>query len=136
MARVVVSTDGYVGVDGAGWAFVVHGEGHETVERGSLPECPSHLAEWCAVERALEWCERALEDGDELELRTDSALVAKGLARRNPAMSGEAALKRAACRQAISRLASLGIRVQVVRVARAANAEADGEARRVGLGIL
>lgn len=136
VARVVISTDGYVGPTGAGWAFVVHGEGHETVERGSLPDCPSHLAEWCAVEQALAWCERALASGDDLELRTDSALVAKGLARRSPAMGGEAAVKRAACRQAIARLAGAGVKVKVLRVARAANAEADGEARRVGLGIL
>lgn len=136
VARVVISTDGYVGAQGAGWAFVVHGEGHEAVERGSLPDCPSHLAEWCAVERALAWAEGSLGRGDELELRTDSALVAKGLARRNPAMSGEAAIKRAACRQALARLAGVGVRVRVVRVARSANAEADGEARSAGLGIL
>lgn len=136
VARVVISTDGYVGAEGAGWAFVVHGEGHEVVERGALPDCPSHLAEWCAVERALGWAEGALAHGDELELRTDSALVAKGLARRNPAMSGEAAAKRAACRQAIARLAQEGVKVRVVRVARSANVEADGEARSAGLGIL
>lgn len=136
MARVVISTDGYVGPQGAGWAFVVHGEGHEFVDRGGLPDCPSHLAEWCAVEQALAWARRFLGHGDELELRTDSALVAKGLARRNPAMSGEAAVKRAACRQAIAALARDGVKVKVLRVDRAANAEADGEARRVGLGIL
>lgn len=133
---MVISTDGYVGAAGAGWAFVVHGEGHEAVERGVLPDCPSHLAEWCAVEQALAWAQRVLARGDDLELRTDSALVAKGLARRNPAMSGEAAAKRAACRQAIARLAENGVRVKVLRVARSANAEADGEARRVGMGIL
>lgn len=136
VARVVISTDGYVGADGAGWAFVVHGEGHHVVERGVLPDCPSHYAEWVAVERALGWSERALGGGDELELRTDSALVAKGLARRRPAMSGEAAAKRAACRQALARLALSGVKVNVVRVARTANAEADGEARRVGVGSL
>jgi ribonuclease HI len=136
VARVVISTDGYVGTDGAGWAFVVHGEGHEAVERGVLPDCPSHLAEWCAVERALAWARAALAAGDDLELRTDSALVAKGLARRSPAMSGEAAVKRAGCRQTIAALAREGVKVRVVRVARAANAEADGEARRVGMGTL
>lgn len=132
VARVVISTDGYVGALGAGWAFVVHGDGHEAVQRGELPDCPSHLAEWTAVERALAWSRATLRHGDEVELRTDSALVAKGLARRTPAMAGEAAVKRAACRKALARLAEIGVQVRVVRVPRALNAEADGEARRVG----
>lgn len=131
VALVTISTDGYVGVDGAaGWAFVARGPDRAATSlRGALPTCPSHLAEWTAVRRALEWAEETLEDGDRLELRTDSALVAKGLASRRPLMTGEAADVRAECRKALARLASRGIRAKVTRVDRAENAEADAQAR-------
>src|SRR5437764_14055863 len=43
---VVVWTDGYVGDEGAGWAFVAKPKG--VVRRGALPACPSHEAEWRA----------------------------------------------------------------------------------------
>jgi ribonuclease HI len=128
---VLVATDGYVGEDGraAAWAFVVSGA-RQAREAGALPGGPSHLAEWTAVSRALAWAEARLDAGDELELRTDSALVAKGLASRRPEMSGEAAELRAACRQALARLAGRGVRARVVRVRREENEEADAEARR------
>lgn len=124
-----IATDGYVGGGTAGWAFVAAREGAESVERGALPECPSHVAEWVAMRRALEWAERALAPGDALRLQTDSALVAKGLASRRPEMGGEAAEHRAACRQALARLAERGVRARVSRVGRAENARADAEAR-------
>jgi ribonuclease HI len=123
----VVSTDGYVGDEGAGWAFVARPG--DIVRRGALARCPSHEAEWRAMAEALAWAEAALAEGDELELRTDSALVAKGLASRRPAMSGVAAEARAACRQALARLAGRGVRAKVLRVDRSRNEEADGEAR-------
>jgi len=124
---VVLSTDGYVGEDGAGWAFVARPG--DVVRRGALPACPSHVAEWRAMREALAWAEEALQPGDSLEIRTDSALVAKGLASRRPSMSGEAAEARAACRQVLARLAQRGVRAKVLRVDRSANVEADGQAR-------
>jgi hypothetical protein len=78
---------------------------------------------------ALAWAEATLAEGDALELRTDSALVAKGLASRRPAMSGEAAEARAACRQALARLGQRGVKARVQRIGREENVEADGQAR-------
>lgn len=130
MARVELATDGYVGDGLAGWAFVAWDEDGERADgSGALPECPAHLAEWTAVQRALVWAEHALARGDALVLRTDSALVAKGLASRRPGMSGEAAQLRAACRQALARLGERGIRAKVERVDRGANERADALAR-------
>lgn len=127
--RVVVWTDGYVGAEGAGWGFLARrGEGAIT-DRGPLPPCPSHEAEWTAVLRALAWALGALEAGDELEVRTDSALVAKGLASRRPEMSGVAGEMRAQARRTLAALAERGVRSRVVRVARTENTEADGLAR-------
>jgi ribonuclease HI len=125
---VSVWTDAYVGEDGAGWAFIVHPGGFS--RHGALNPCTSHEAEWAAVCEALAWAERELADGDALELRTDSALVAKGLASRRPAMSGPAAEARASCRQALARMGARGIRTKILRVDRSENAEADGLARR------
>jgi len=131
MVRVVVSTDGFVGADGqAGWAFVARGEGVDVARRGALGPVPSHLAEWTAASQGLAWAEEALAPGDELVLRTDSALVAKGLASRRPHMSGEAAELRAACRQRLARLAERGVAAKVERVGREANEEADRLSRR------
>lgn len=127
MTEHVVSTDGYVGAQGAGWAFVAWPEG--VVRRGALPACPPHEAEWRAVCEALAWAEERLAPGDALELRTDSALVAKGLASRRPAMTGAAAEARASCRQALARLAERGVKARVLRVDRTENVEADGQAR-------
>lgn len=128
-----VATDGFVSQDGrAGWAFIAR-DGATGAEMarglGVLEATQSHAAEWVAVVRALAWAERALGDGEALELRVDSALVAKGLASRRPAMSGEAAAMRAACRQALARLSQRGIRTKVVRIRREENAEADALAR-------
>ncbi|HET6405564.1 MAG TPA: hypothetical protein VFH78_13040 [Candidatus Thermoplasmatota archaeon] len=135
MARAVVSTDGYVAHDGrAGWAFVARVEAHAARDSGSLAGVRSHLAEWVAVSRALAWAEATLARGDALELRTDSALVAKGLASRRPEMSGEAGALRAACRQALARLAANGVPAKVVRVPREENDEADALARAAALG--
>ena len=133
--RVLVSSDGFVAEDGsAGWAFVVRIDDAREEHAGAF-DAPttSHLAEWTAVTRALSWAEGALEHGDALELRVDSALVAKGLASRRPEMSGEAGAMRAACRQALARLAQRGIRSKVVRVRREENVEADAAARRASL---
>lgn len=127
VATVVVWTDGYVGDGVAGWAFVARPPG--LVRAGPLAVCPSHEAEWRAATEALAWAEQTLAPGDALELRTDSALVAKGLASRRPAMSGAAAEARAACRQALARLAQRGVRAKVSRVDRTDNAEADAAAR-------
>ncbi|MFA5862674.1 MAG: hypothetical protein WDA16_13370 [Candidatus Thermoplasmatota archaeon] len=129
---VTIATDGFVAADGAGgWAFVARGDGVDVTRRGELRNVAPHLAEWRAMMEALAWAEGALfEAGDEIELRTDSALVAKGLASRKPAMSGEAAEARAACRQALARLGERGIRASVVRVPREANEEADRQSRR------
>lgn len=133
--EVVVWTDGFVAEDGrAGWAFVARGAGVEAREAGALSGVESHLAEWIAVSRALTWAEETLAPGDALVLRTDSALVAKGLASRRPAMSGEAAALRAACRQALARLAAGGVRAKVARVRREENAEADAAARAAAQG--
>ena len=126
MRRVIVSTDGYVGSEGAAWAFVA---GDITRSGVLAPTAPSHVAEWAAVSAALAWAEATLEAGDSIELRTDSALVAKGLASRRPAISGEAAETRAACRQALARLAASGVQAKVVRVRREENSEADAAAR-------
>lgn len=128
MVRVVVSTDGYVSEAGVGgWAFVTsRGESGE----GELFNVAPHVAEWVAMSQALAWAERALTPGDDLVLRTDSALVAKGLAKRKPAMSGEAAQMRAACRQALARLGARGVRAVVERVPREENAAADALSRR------
>src|SRR5438067_10024777 len=126
-------TDGYVGESGvAAWAFVARAAagGLDITHSGTLPaRTPSHMAEWAAASAALAWCEATLERGDSIELRTDSALVAKGLASRRPALSGEAAETRAACRQTLARLAAAGVRAKVVRVRREENAEADAAAR-------
>ena len=132
MRRVVVMTDGYVGERAAGWAFLARaGEEIDIARSGSLsPGTASHEAEWAAVAAALAWAEATLESGDTIELRTDSALVAKGLASRRPEMSGPLAETRAACRQALARLGAAGVRATVVRVRREENAEADALARR------
>lgn len=131
MANFVISTDAHVGDDGdSGWAFVAHGDGLSLHENGPLPKGPSHLAEWRAMAEALRWAMDALAAGDELDLHTDSALVAKGLAARKPAMSGEAAELRAHCRMTLARLGEAGIRVRVRRIQRSANAEADQLARQ------
>lgn len=130
---VTIATDGFVASDGAaGWAFVAHGEGLDVTRRGELSAVPPHLAEWRAMLEALTWAEGAplLARGDELEIRTDSALIAKGLASRKPAMSGQAAESRAACRKVLARLAERGIRARVIRVPREANTEADLHSRR------
>lgn len=121
-------TDGYVAADGrGGWAFVV--PGGDVSEAGALTGAAPHLAEWTAMMNALRWAEETLQPGDALELVTDSALVAKGLASRRPAMSGEAATMRAHCRQALARLGERGVKARVVRVARELNEEADALAR-------
>lgn len=127
---VVVCSDGYVGPDGrGGWAFIARGDGLDARDSGPLENAASHMAEWTAMGRALAWAEAELAPGDALELRTDSALVAKGLASRRPEMSGEAATLRAACRQALARLAAQGVRAKVARVRREENEEADALAR-------
>jgi len=128
VAVVTVWTDGYADAQGAGWAFVARGD-REARRSGALPPCPSHVAEWTATARALAWAEEALADGDELRLRTDSALVAKGLSSRRPRMSGEAAEMRAEARRVLARLGERGVRAKVARVPREENAEADGLAR-------
>lgn len=121
-----IACDGYVGPDGrAAWAWTC-GCGAEAA--GSLPaRTASHLAEWRAAAEAL--AHLARHAPGEVELRVDSALVAKGLASRRPEMSGEAGEVRAACRQALARLADAGVRVRVARVRREENAEADALAR-------
>lgn len=81
------------------------------------------------MSRALEWASEHLEAPQSLEIRTDAALVAKGLASRRPEMHGEAATLRAACRQTLARLAQRGVRAKVVRVPREENEEADALAR-------
>lgn len=124
-----VWTDGYVGPEGAGWAFVARRGAVRHADRGPLAPCPSHEAEWSAVVRALAWALDALEPGDSLLFHTDSALVAKGLASRRPAMSGIAGEMRAEARRRLARLAEAGVRARVVRVPREENAEADGLAR-------
>lgn len=130
MARYQVNTDGYVGSAGAAWAFVATAPMHRRARSGTLPrDVPPHLAEWHAVHAALAWAEAHLERGDEVQLHTDSALVAKGLAKRRPHVGGEAGELRAECRQALSRLAEAGIRVRVSRVRREENADADALAR-------
>jgi ribonuclease HI len=128
--RVLMSSDGYVGEDGAGWAFVVRIDDAREEHGGALEATTSHLAEWTAVSRALAWAEGALEEGDALELRIDSALVAKGLASRRPEMHGEAGALRAGCRQALARLGQRGIKAQVLRVRREENDDADRAAHR------
>lgn len=131
MTRLVIATDGYVASDGhGGWAFIVQGESVHHQESGALHDAPSHLAEWIAVQRALEWASAHAASGDHIDLRTDSALVAKGLASRRPSMSGEASERRAACRIALAALAGRGIRTRVQRVPRHLNAAADEAARR------
>lgn len=128
---VVVCSDGYVAEDGrGGWAFVVRGDGVEASGSGAISGASSHLAEWTAVSRALEWVGEHVEGPQTIELRTDAALVAKGLASRRPEMHGEAASLRAACRQALARLAERGVRAKVVRVPREENEEADALARQ------
>ncbi len=132
MHRVVVTTDGYAGTYGVSWAFIATGPpGTQNVrESGTLsPNVPSHVAEWTAAKHALTWAESTLHRGDNLELRTDSALVAKGLASRRPEMSGEAAHLRAECRQALTRLANAGIHASVTRIRREENEDADTLAR-------
>lgn len=128
--HAVVCSDGFVAQDGrGGWAFVAHSGSAATRGSGALAGAQSHLAEWTAVARALAWAEEALEAGDALELRVDSALVAKGLAARRPAISGEAGALRAACRQTLARLGARGVKARVVRVRREENEEADALAR-------
>lgn len=135
LARLIIHTDGYVASDGRGaWAFVARGDDVHASEAGALEGVESHLAEWIAVTRALAWSEGALARGDSIELRTDSALVAKGLASRRPAMSGPAAELRASCRQALARLAKAGVKAKVVRVPREENEEADALAREAADG--
>lgn len=130
MPHVVVSTDGYRSATGdVGWAFIARADNEIARRHGRLADAPSHLAEWVAVSEALAWAEATLQPGDTLELRTDSALVEKGLARRRPEMHGEAGERRAQARQALARLAARGIRATVTRVGRHENAEADAEAR-------
>lgn len=127
---MVVCSDGFVAEGGAaGWAFVARSERGIARASGPLRAASSHVAEWTAIVRALAWAEETLDTGDTLELRTDSALVAKGLAARRPEMSGEAAVMRAGCRQALARLGARGIKTRVVRVRREENAEADTLAR-------
>lgn len=130
--RVTVWTDGYADADGAGWAFVARGA-REAQASGALPPTPSHLAEWTAALRALAWAEATLEAGEELHVRTDSALVAKGLASRRPRMTGDAAEMRAEARRILARLGERGVRANVQRVPREENAEADGLARAAAL---
>lgn len=138
MARYRISTDGYRAEEGArvavGWAFVAERDGERFVGSGALPDVASHVAEWVAVSEALAWAEERLVEGDTLLVRTDSALVAKGLASRRPEMSGEAAERRAACRQALARLAQRGIKAKVERVGRSENADADAAARQAAGG--
>lgn len=133
MSTVVLSTDGYVGAGGAGWAVVAHTPDGAVRLWGRSAPAPSHLLEWRAATEALRWVEERLRPGDELVFRTDSALVAKGLASRRPAMSGMAAEARAECRQRIARLSSEGIRIRVQRVRREENWEADALAREAAL---
>lgn len=128
MASWTVSADGHVSAAGAAWAFVARADGEEVRRSGPLAGATSHLAEWIAASRALEWAGTALAAGDSLVLRVDSALVAKGLASRRPRMSGEAAALRAEARRMLARLAEAGVRVRVERVAREFNVEADAEA--------
>ena len=135
--RAHVWSDGFAAADGrAGWAFVARDDDGSESGRaaGPLRDAPSHLVEWTAVARALAWAERALARGDTLEVRVDSALVAKGLASRRPEMSGEAAQLRAECRQALARLAANGVRSKVVRIRREENEEADALARAAAMG--
>jgi ribonuclease HI len=121
-----VASDGYVGPSGeAAWAWVCScgAEG-----AGKLPDrTASHLAEWLAAQAALEHL--AVHAPGHAALQVDSALVAKGLAARRPEMSGEAAEVRAECRRTLARLAEAGLQVQVERVDREANAQADALAR-------
>lgn len=129
MASYVLNTDAYVGDSGAAWAFIAACVTGDEAHSGAIPRGPSHLAEWRAAHEALVWAEAHLGRGDELELRTDSALVAKGLGGRRPHVSGEAGELRAACRQALARLAGAGVEVRVSRVRREENAAADALAR-------
>ena len=130
-ARYFVSTDGYRSSAGvASWAFVVEAEGAPASRSGRITgDATSHLAEWVAVTEALAWIEAHAQPGDVVELRTDSALVDKGLASRRPEMSGEAGERRAAARQTLARLAQQGIKVKVARVPRTDNTKADEAAR-------
>lgn len=128
--EIEVATDGYVSEAGAaGWAFIARFPGGEARRSGALTGAPSHLAEWTAVAEALRWAEAHATMGDLLRLSTDSALVAKGLAKRRPEMSGAAGELRAEARRTLARLAERGIRARVTRVPRARNAEADALAR-------
>ncbi|HLE97045.1 MAG TPA: hypothetical protein VI997_06700 [Candidatus Thermoplasmatota archaeon] len=88
------------------------------------------LPEWRAVAAALLWLGSKHPRPSAVDLCTDSALVERGLASRRPAMSGEAAELRAACRQGLARLAGAGVRVRAVRVPRERNGAADAAARR------
>lgn len=125
-----ISTDGRVDDEGEGtWAFVAKAPGRKATGRGTRRPCASHVAEWLAVEAALSWVDRHLAKGDSFTLRTDSALVAKGLASRLPAMSGEAAEIRAAARRKLASLAKRGITAEIVRVGREENREADRASR-------
>jgi ribonuclease HI len=134
--RVLASTDGVVCTDGrAGWAFIAEWDGGRIERAGALVDATSHLAEWTAISCALAWAETFLEEGATPEIYTDSALVAKGMASRRPAMTGEAAALRASCRQALARLAMRGITGRVVRVRREENAAADALARAAALSV-
>lgn len=121
-----VASDGHVSADGrAAWAWVC---GCGASAAAALPRATaSHVAEWRGAAEALAHL-RGHGPGEAV-LQTDSALVAKGLAARTPAMRGEAGELRAACRQLLARLAEAGLSVQVVRVDREVNAAADALAR-------
>lgn len=120
-----LACDGYVGPDGrAGWGWVCDCGAQG---QGALPEMPSHLAEWRACAEGLAHLDA--HGPGEVVLQVDAALVAKGLGARRPAMSGEAAELRAACRQRLAALAAKGVPVRVERVPRESNRAADALAR-------
>jgi ribonuclease HI len=121
-----IACDGYVGQGraGAAWVCDCGAQGMEALAASTA----SHVAEWRACALALAHL-RGHAPGD-VALRTDSALVAKGLAARRPEMRGEAGELRARCRQELARLAERGVRVRVERVPRAANLAADALSRR------
>jgi ribonuclease HI len=123
---LTLACDGYVGPQGeAAWAWVC-----DDGARGSgllATRVASHLAEWRAAQEGIAHLQQHAPG--EVTLQVDSALVAKGLAARRPEMSGEAGEVRAACRQALARLAERGVRVRVERVPRERNTEADALAR-------
>ncbi len=129
MTHVVVSTDGYASEDAAAWAFIATQRNAEEPHAGALPPLASHLAEWRAAAEALHWAESHLGPGDTLDLRTDSALVAKGLGFKGNHLTGLTAEFGAACGEALERLALRGVKVHVLRVRREENGPADRLAR-------